>query len=120
MPWTWLVTYTDDTVLAEVDEAGREHGFGEVDLSRVRAVALLPLREGLPCHVVAVDPSRGQRPIFFRRHQIEVALEDGVETGRRVVTVLGWQRTVRGVNVKSLAFYFDDGSSLVTDDDLAV
>jgi hypothetical protein len=69
---------------------------------------------------VAVQLRPGSRLIFYRRIGIPVDLDgDGqvVERGpRQVWTVLGWQKTVGGRNVKSFLYGFPDGSSLLSDD----
>lgn len=99
----------------------QDHGFAEVDMARVVAVELIPQREDLAHHLVKIDTSRGQRPIFFRRRYINldpVTFEE--QRNRMSATCLGWQNTVNGSNVASYTFYFDNGSSLVTDDHNAI
>lgn len=114
----WRAIYGDGTVLNEYDEAGQSHGWAEVDQSRLVAFELVPQREGLPMPHIAVSAS--MRPIFFRRRQRHINLGSGERTQGATVTVLGFQKTIRNVNVKCLTAYFDDGSVLVTDDDTAI
>jgi len=118
--WSWVATYTDATQVAEYDADGREHAFREVDLPRVASVALVPTVEGLPLHVVHLQPDLGQRPIFFRRRQRLLDLATGEEGATATIHVLGWQQTVGSANVKSLTYFFEDGSSLQSSDDQAV
>ena len=118
--WTWKAVYEDGTEVSEFDDDGRDHGFGEVDDRRVARVHLLPLRPHLAEHVLTIDPARGQRPIFFRRHRLTVRTVTGAVEGRSTVTVLGWRQTIRGAVVRSFVFYFDDGSSLLADNDSLV
>jgi len=114
--WAWRAIYVDETHLDEVDAAGTEHGFAEVDQGRLVAFALLPRRAGLPTPVVRLDPASGQRPIFFRTRLVDVNPQTGAESNQRTITVLGWQRTVEGRNVQSLTALYDDGSAVLVDD----
>src|SRR5690242_852932 len=99
-PWMWQAVYDDGSVLPEVDEDGHDHGFKEIDLSRVARMDLLPTLPGWQEVSVAIDAPSGQRPIFFRRVQFDVVAtvsgEVVEEKPRRIITILGWQRTVRG------------------------
>lgn len=116
--WTWVALYDDGSRLFEYDETG-SHGFTEVDLSRLRVFLLVPTQPGFSTHHVQIAPSKGQRPIFFRRRSIQLA-QDGSEVEKKTVHCLGSQSTVQGVNVASYLFLFEDGSSLLTDDYQAV
>lgn len=108
--FTWLVHYTDGTTLSE-DDAG---SFAGVDMGRVGAVELIPNQEGMPSVAVKIEP--GSRPIFFRRRKQIVPLEDVSQVIEAwTVTVVGWQKTVRGVNVSSYLYFFSDGSVLASD-----
>ena len=118
--YTWKAVYDDGAEFDEFDDDGRDHGFGEVDQSRVVRVHLIPIRPHLAEHVIAIDPTRGQRPIFFRRHKVTVRMGDGAIEDRQTVTVIGWQRTVADEAVYSYTFLFDDGSSLIADNDTLV
>lgn len=118
--FTWKAVYGDGTEFNEFDDDGRDHGFGEVDQSRVVRVHLIPLRPHLAEHVVAIDPTRGQRPIFFRRHRLTVRTADGAVEARSTVTVLGWRQSIGDQLVHSYTFLFDDGSSLIADNDTLV
>lgn len=122
--WTWAVVYEDGTERFE-DELG---GFGAVDIDRVRTLVVMA-REG-DAHY-AVHITDGMRPIFFRRVrklQINDANEpipaqyvraDGTVVESYVhATVLGWQKTVNGRNVKSLTWLMFDGSVAITDCDM--
>lgn len=118
--YTWRVTYDDTTVFNEIDETGAEHGFAEVDLTRVHTVAWLPDHSGLQPIVVQIDPATGQRPILFRRRVLSINPGSGEELDRSCVHVLGWQRTINGRNVASYTFILPDGSILLSDDYQAV
>jgi hypothetical protein len=115
--WNWVAHYNDETCLHEVDENG-QHGFADVDQSRLVAFQLIPNREGLPSPVLKITPDI--RPIFFRRRTVTIDPANGGEVGRSCVHCLGWQTTVKGTNVASYTFFFEDGSVLITDDYQAV
>lgn len=108
----WAAHYSDGSVLSEAPGLG----FASIDLTRLVALELLPQRAGLPNPHVAVGP--GARPIFFRRRAVEKDLNTGEEWQHApAITVLGWQATVGGRNVKSLCAFFHDGSIKITDDE---
>ena len=101
--FAWRIRYDDGTVLTEQDAA--ERGFRAVDLGRVRAIDLIPSVPGMMTVTVAID-APAMRPILFRR------VVEGVP-----VTCVGWQRTVRGLSVKSYTWVLPDGAMVVTDHD---
>jgi hypothetical protein len=117
--WEWRAIYTDDTYLDEFDEHdGTQHGWKDIDLERLHSFVLFSKREHLQSHLLRLTPEA--RPIFFRRRSIELSIESGEDQGRTTTTVLGMQRTVRGVNVASYTYLFEDGSILVSDDFKAI
>lgn len=115
--WTWIACYDDGSSLMEIEPDGTEHGFAEVDLARLSAFVLNPMRDGLPAPIVKIDRASGQRPIFFRRRTIALDPALGTEEKRSTITVLGWQKTVEGKNVKSFVALYEDGSVLISDRD---
>lgn len=114
--WHWRAWYSDGTFLDEYDEAGQSRGFAQVDQSRCVAFELRAQHCGVQDIVLAI-PSDA-RPIFFRRRNIiGTTSEEGFhETHRTANTVLGFQKTIGGRNVKSLTVFMHDGSVLITDD----
>jgi hypothetical protein len=125
--WHWRIHYTDGTILDEYDQDAPDgRGFASVDLPRVRAVELIPQREGLRNHAVKIEADKGMRPIFFRRRLMPVDLSGEFPTGVVVasLTVLGYQKTLEGLNgplnSSHYTFFFEDGSVLVTDDHNAI
>lgn len=110
----WTAVYADGA-LSEVDQDGTEHGWAEIDQSRLRSFCLLPSRPGLPSPVLRLDDP-DSRPVYFRRRVVaDVLAGSGGVT--QTVTVLGWQRTVAGRCVKSFVAFYSDGSVLVSDRD---
>lgn len=112
--YRWIAHYDDDTWLNEED-----HGFADIDLSRIIAFELAPNRDGFAPIAVDIDQSVGMRPIFFRRRYLTVAT-DNEQTLNGSVTFVGWQKTVAGRNVKSFVAILPDGSLLLADHDRAV
>lgn len=124
----WRVYYPGvdggaDDVYPEVDEMGNDRGFATVDLARVKAIELAPMRQGISGGVVKIDQSSGMRPIFFRRRFIMTTME-GIEVQRATAHCLGWQKTLEvgdeKRNVAVYNFFFEDGSVLITDDANAI
>lgn len=107
--FSWRAHYNDGTVL---DEEG--HGFADVDQNKLTAFELIPNVPGRNGYVLKCTPEI--RPIFFRRRTLTVSMQSGKEIGRSCIHCLGWQKTVKGVNVASYTFIFEDGSVVVTDD----
>jgi len=115
--YTWVAFYQDGTSLREFDETGQDHGFGEVDLDRLGAFALLPTVPGLSAAQVLIDPASGQRPIFFRRRIGRAEPHpDRARPNHLTLHFLGWQKTVGGQNVRAATAYWPDGSMLLVDD----
>ena len=122
--WQWLVVYDDGTELQQSEDVG----FSMVDINRVKMLLVTDMNDQR--NQYAVYLTEGMRPIFFRRvHRIvindyehvpvEYINEDGTIRDNYVfATVLGWQKTVKGKNVKSLTWLLHDGSVAVTDRDI--
>lgn len=106
--WRWEAHYQDGSVLAQIDEAGREHGWAEVDQSRLEAVALLPLHPTLPAHVLKLQP--GQRAVCFRRKGMLSDPDTGLQIQTPAVTVLGWETEGAAL----YTFYHWDGSTVIS------
>src|SRR5512146_1487349 len=106
--WMWEARYLDGTTLPEFtweakEQQWKDHGWAEVDKDRLAAFALIPMRPGLPSHMLALNPlvsGNTTRFIFFRRRMGVMAPPgallpaDRYPTGTATCTVLGWQRTI--------------------------
>ena len=121
--WTWVATYADGTALAEFMSDG-DHGFGEVDHTRLVAVSLVPLREHLHPLEIRLTPGRNQRAIFFRRRGIIQTHDPSTGAPQQIISpavhCIGKQETVNGKNVSIYIFTDDLGAVLITDDYNAV
>lgn len=122
--WTWIARYEDGSTLGEYEVDG-DHGFAEIDLTRIRTLELHPVRPDLPSFAVLIDPSKDQRPIFFRRRASNSMLGD---PGFHMYTALGRQDTVRiatfdksGLpihvrrNVQTVVLFDDQGHIVIAD-----
>lgn len=94
-PIQWVAHYSDGARLTQYDGAV-ERQYGDID--RARLVAFSLERDGAPVLTVHLTP--GQRLIYRRR----VFLRPGAD-GPVVFHLVGWQRTVLGVNVQSIQVY---------------
>lgn len=112
--WAWLVLYSDDTELTE-EQAG---GFAAVDIPRVKTLVVYD--RNTPALHYAVPIREGMRPIFFRRKRQVIPMGGSSPANEPVTfaTVLGWQKTLNGRNVKSLIWLMHDGSVAITDRDI--
>lgn len=127
--YEWVVVYRDGSHLRENgggdaaclnENPAHEgsHGGACVRLDEsVQGFYLQPLREGFPFVALAVPV--GARPIIFRRRPIFDVLNNptGMTDIALSITVVGWQRTVRGENVKYMVAVNPDGSVACADDD---
>lgn len=128
--YEWVIIYRDGTHLREhgggdapclaATPHGPEiaHGGACVRLDQsVQGFYLQPLRDGLP--FVALSVPKGARPIIFRRRHVFDVLRN--KTGQadlaESLTVVGWQRIVRGESVKYLLAVAPDGSVMAAEDE---
>jgi hypothetical protein len=110
----WTAHYDDGTTVEEYGPDG-DHGFADVDLSRVRIFELDPVdpSSGRSSFGVLIDPSKNQRPIFFRRRASSWANAGG--PGETMMTCIGRQETVEGKNASTYVFFDDAGHVLIAD-----
>lgn len=115
--WLWRAHYSDGSYYDEYSETGQSRGFASVDQSRCVALELRSQQVGVQDIVLRLPADA--RPIFFRRRHIIGAInaEGYHETTRITNTVVGFQKTIRGRNVKALTVFMYDGSVLITDSD---
>jgi hypothetical protein len=123
----WRIVYRDGSELYEYaggdcHNADAQHEGAHVSAcvtldESVQGIALIPQREGLP-YVAVVLPD-GARPIIFRRRPVYDVLNGGhgVALPEDSITVIGWQRTIAGENVKYMIAVPPDGSIAAADDE---
>ena len=120
----WMVILKDGT---EIVEDGTR-GFGSLPQDEI--LDLIVFDEHDHSTVYSLHLSDDMRPIFFRRKRHLIITDesaiptyyfDGNENLQTTIlfaTVLGWQKTVNGKNVKSMTWIFADGSVAITDCDI--
>ena len=99
----WLATYQDGTTLGQYNGSG-EISSERIDRSKLTAFALVN-EEGSRVLELHLEP--GQRLIFRRR------IEQPVGGLQIVCYLVGWQQTIHGQNVQSIAYVFDEGATIV-------
>ena len=103
--------YTDGTIINEYDRyAGR--GFAEVDTERIQLLTLK--QEEKYAH--ALNVPQGATPVFFRRRQCVLSLQDDTSTQGETIHCIGWTLE----NQSTYLFIFENGATLLTNDLQAV
>lgn len=111
--YTWRVLYQDGTQIPEFDESRPDgRGFAEVDSSQVVALELLQDQEIAHRASILAHAT----PVFVRRRRIVVNPEDESIVNCSTVHCIGWNR---GEDTSYL-FIFEDGSTLLSSDFMAV
>lgn len=97
----WVAYYNDGTHLRQYDDDGAENKYADIDRSKLDSFALYDrpaTRKLLHLHL---EPD--QRLIYRRRVEKTVGADTDV-----VCYMIGWQQTIAGENVQSIAYVFDD------------
>lgn len=100
MPMQWTAYYSDGGSLQQFDSGG-EHGYAEIDRSRLCAFAL---RDFCGRLVICLHLDPGQRLIYRKRHEQRAGSE------RVTVYMVGWQQTIGGQNIQAVCYIFPDGA----------
>ena len=101
MPYQWKASYKDGNTIAQFDENGEERSYlNHLDWDKLESFSLLDGEKP----ILTLHLEEGQRLIYRRR--VEMSPGSGT-TG--VCHLLGWQKTVNGENVQSIAYVFEDG-----------
>jgi len=111
----WRAVYNDGTYLDELEPNGTEHAFKEINFMKIEAFQLIN-QQKIP--ICQVRLGNGKRLIFARRNlmttgartilQGDVKISIPAEA-HKVVIILGWQKTVNNVNLKSIFYLLPDG-----------
>ncbi len=112
----WRAVYNDETSLSERDpSSGKEHTFKEIDMSKIQSFQLINEKDIPVCQVRL---GNGKRLIFARRNLITTGQLFKDVGGRKIpiptkthqrIIILGWQKTVNGVNTKAIFYLLPDG-----------
>lgn len=95
----WIARYNDGEILPQYNEDGSENKYADIDRGRLTEFALVD-NSNEPVFALHLDP--GQRLIYRRR----VEMRTGV--GEFTVYLVGWQMTVGGQNIQSIAYISED------------
>jgi hypothetical protein len=96
----WEARYNDGSALPQYNDDGSENRYADIDRGRLVNFAILR-SDGHPVLTLHLDP--GQRLIFRRR----VEMRPGAPPF--VIYLVGWQMTVQGQNVQSIAYLAESG-----------
>lgn len=112
----WRACYDDGTFLYEMDPSGgKQNLFTDIDFDRIVAFQLVNEKDIAICQV---NLGNGKRLIFTRRNQMITGSLFNTEGGVPVpipmkshqrIIVLGWQKTINGVNTKAIFYLLPDG-----------
>ncbi len=95
----WIARYNDGETLSQYKEDGSENRYADIDRNRlVEFTVVSDLNESM--FTLHLDP--GQRLIYRRRVKQSPGLSP------IVVYIVGWQMTVAGNNVQSIAYISED------------
>ena len=118
----WRAVYNDDSHLDEVDSDGIEHAFKEIDFKKLNLFQLINEQKIAICNV---HLGNGKRLIWARRRikttgrriimQGDVKVPIPINSEQTVI-ILGWQKTINGVNAKSIFYLLPDGRIEMDDD----
>jgi hypothetical protein len=97
----WVAFYSDQTSLRQYNADGGENRYADIDRARLEAFALF--QDDGETLVFALYLEPGQRLIFRRR------VEQSPGGEQTVVYLVGWQQTIEGRNVQSIAYIFPNG-----------
>ncbi len=112
----WRAVYNDGTFLYEMDPSGgKQNLFTDIDMSKIQSFQLVNEKDIAICEVKL---GNGKRLIFTRRHQMttgslfntegDVPVPIPMKSHQRII-VLGWQKTINGVNTKAIFYLLPDG-----------
>ena len=112
----WKAVYDDGTTISEIDpNGGAQHTFKEIDMSKIVAFQLVNDKNIAICEVRL---GKGKRLIYARRNLITTGQLFKSVGGQNVpiptkshsrIIILGWQKTVNGVNTKAIFYLLPDG-----------
>ena len=111
----WRAVYKDKTTLNEKDQDGKEHEFGDIKFSELEYFQLINDQNIAICQV---HLGEDKRLIFMRRNfkttgrrmimQGDIKVPIPIKK-HEVVIILGWQKTIKGINSKSIFYLLPDG-----------
>ena len=114
----WRAVYKDGTMLDEVEKSGgriKDHAFKEINFSELEYFQLINDQNIAICQVHL----GGDKRLIFTRRNIKTTGRRMIMQGNvkvpvpvnshKIVIILGWQKTINGVNSKSIFYLLPDG-----------
>jgi hypothetical protein len=98
----WEAHYNDGTVLPQERAEGGENRYADIDRDRLASLVLVR-PDGTAALSLHLDA--GQRLIFRRR------VEQQAGGAEQIVYLVGWQQTINGTNVQSIAYLTATGET---------
>ena len=112
---TWRAVYKDGSTLNEKDPDGKDHIFKEIDLPNLELFQLVNPQNIAICQV---RMGEGKRLIWARRNQLvtgrrlvqqgDVKVPLSIKSHQKVI-IIGWQKTINGINSKAIFYLMPDG-----------
>ncbi len=121
----WKAIYNDKSSLEEKETNGKEHAFKEIEFSKLVKFQLLN-KQSLP--ICTVNMGDDKRLIFARRNIKTTGQRVVTQTvknkegknenvkvpvpikSHKIIIIVGWQKTVNGINEKSIFYIYPDGT----------
>jgi len=111
----WRAVYKDKTTLNEKDQDGKEHAFKEINFSELEYFQLINDQNIAICQVHL----GGEKRLIFTRRNFKTTGRRLVMQGNikvpipvkkhEIVIILGWQKTIKGINAKAIFYLLPDG-----------
>ena len=111
----WRAVYKDGTMLNERDPDVKEHLFKEIKYNELEAFQLIN-PQNIPICQVRLG---GEKRLTFARRNIKTTGRRMIMQGNvkvpvpvnshKIVIILGWQKTIKGVNSKAIFYLLPDG-----------
>ena len=118
----WRAVYKDKTTLNEIEQDGKEHEYREINFPELEYFQLINEQNIAICQV---HLGGDKRLIFMRRNFkttgrrmiMQGNIKDPIPINKHdVVIILGWQKTIKGINSKSILYLLPDGRIEIDDE----
>lgn len=107
MDLMWIAVYEDESNLQQWKPDGTENKYSDIERDRLTEFHLIDRETQKTVYAMAIDS--GQRLIYRKR-----VATSGLNEALWTIFMVGWQQTVAGQNVQSIAWIFPDGSVIST------
>ena len=119
----WRAVYKDKTILNEIEQDGKtEHEYREINFPELEYFQLINEQNIAICQVHL----GGDKRLIFMRRNFKTTGRRIIMQGKakvpipvnkhEVVIILGWQKTIKGINSKSILYLLPDGRIEIDDE----